>query len=274
VIQVRQSLGPTGGSDFGSTGWFRTLAFSSYNSLDVTVRHTTGRLTLLGGYTYSKSMDNSSTATDQVHPYNPHLSRALSAFDITHNLVLSYSYELPFDKLFHPGRLTSGWVISGITRFATGLPITLSETDDNSLIGATSVGPGSTLDEPNYAPGKLYLNTDPRKNSRLTSTKVPYFDNALFSTETLGQFGNARRRFFHGPGTNNWDLALLKDIRIRESKTLQFRAELFNAFNHTQFNGPDGNINDVPDYNAGTGFGFVNSANDARVAQFALKVLF
>lgn len=267
VIQVRQQLGPTGGSDFGSTGWFRTAGTSSYNSLAVTLRHTTGRLTLLGAYTYSKSMDNSSTATDQVYPFDPGRSKALSAFDLVHNFVVSYSYELPFDRAFGANRLTRGWIVSGITRFATGLPISTSETDDQSLVGATSVGPGTPLDEPNYTPGKLLINTNPRNRN-------PYFDNSLFTGEELGFFGNARRRFFHGPGTNNWDIALLKNLPITESKTLQFRAELFNAFNHAQFGNPDGNFNDTPDTSAKTGFGYINSAGDARVAQVAMKFIF
>jgi hypothetical protein len=96
----------------------------------------------------------------------------------------------------------------------------------------------------------------------------------LFSFESLGQFGNSRRRFFHGPGTNNWDIALLKNLAITESKSLQFRVEVFNAFNHAQFDNPDGTINDVPDSVAGTGFGWINSAQPARVAQLALKFQF
>lgn len=260
VIQARQQLGPNGGSNFGSTGWYRTLGNSSYNALEVSVRHTADRLTILGAYTYSKSLDDSSTATEAVYPFNPGLSRALSAFDLTHNFVVSYSYELPFDKAFGPSRLTRGWVLTGITRFATGLPVTLIEVDDRSLIGATSPGPTGDQDEPNYVPGKLLLNTNPRKGGT-------YFNTSLFSLENLGQFGDAARRFFHGPGFNNWDIALLKNLPIRESKTLEFRAEWFNAFNHAQFNSPDGNINDST-------FGVVTSAQPARVGQLAIKFMF
>ena len=260
VIQARQALGPNGGTAFGSNGWFRTLGRSSYNALEASARHTTGRLTLLGSYTFSKSLDNSSTATEQVYPFNPGLSRALSAFDITHNFVVSYSYELPFDKAFGSGRLTQGWILSGITRFATGLPVTIVEPDDRSLTGNTSPGPTGDQDEPNYTPGKLLLNTNPRKGGT-------YFNTSLFSPETLGQFGNASHRFFHGPGTNNWDIALLKNIRIRESKTIQVRAEFFNAFNHVQFNTPDGNILDST-------FGVVTGAGSGRIGQLAVKFLF
>jgi hypothetical protein len=260
VIQVRNQLGPNGGSNFGSNGWFRTMGNSSYNGLEVTLRHTAGRLTLLGAYTYSKSMDNASTATDQIMPFNARLSKALSSFDMTHNFVISYSYELPFDKAFGSNRITRGWIISGITRFTTGLPVTILETDDRSLVGNTSTGPTGSQDEPNYTPGQLLLQTNPRESGT-------YFNTALFSRENLGQFGTANRRFFHGPGTNNWDMALAKDIRITESKTLQFRAEFFNIFNHAQFNNPDGNINDST-------FGVVQSAQSPRVGQLGVKFVF
>jgi Carboxypeptidase regulatory-like domain/TonB dependent receptor len=260
VIQARQQLGLNGGTNFGSNGWYRTMGTSSYNALEVSLRHTTGRLTLLGAYTYSKSMDNSSAPFEQPMPFNPGLSKALSAFDMTHNLVVSYSYELPFDRVFRPNRLTRGWILSGITRFATGLPVTTIETNDLSLIGNTSLGTAGSSDEPNYTPGKLLLNTNPRKGGT-------YFNTSLFSSETLGQFGNSSRRFFHGPGTNNWDMALVKNIQLRESKTLQFRAEFFNAFNHAQFGGPDGNIVDAT-------FGEILSARPARIGQAAIKFLF
>lgn len=260
VIQARQQLGLNGGSNFGSTGWYRTRGNSPYNALDISVRHTTDRLTLLGADTYSKWLDDSSTATEAVYPFNPGLSKALSAFDLTHNFVVSYSYELPFDKAFVANRLTRGSIVTGITRFATGLPVTMIEVDDLSLIGTTSPGPTGDQDEPNYTSGKLLLNTNPRKGGT-------YFNTSLFHVETLGQFGDAARRFFHGPGFNNWDIALPKAIPIRESKTLEFRAEWFNAFNHARCNTPDGNINDST-------FGVVTSAQPARIGQFAVKFMF
>ena len=284
VIMPRDQLGPNGGVDFGSTGWFRTMGHSSYNALEISMRHTTGRLTLLGGYTYSKSMDNSSAPGDQVYPFNPRLSTCLSAWDVTHNFVASYSYELPFDKLFGRGRLTRGWIVSGITRFATGTPVYITEPDDQSLTGNTSPGPTGDQDEPQLTgAGKLFSGgIYSSKNAR---TGLPYFNNCIasiyasnpqacppgsvpyFDYETIGQFGNARRRFFHGPGTNNWDMALLKDLHVTESKTLEFRAELFNAFNHAQFNNPDGSILDST-------FGEITGAAGPRIGQLALKFTF
>jgi hypothetical protein len=116
--------------------------------------------------------------------------------------------------------VASGWTLSGITRFATGLPVTLSEDDDNSLIGANA----APVDVPNFSGGKVLADTNPRHNQ-------PYFNVSLFSNEQLGQFGNSRRRFFHGPGLNNWDITLGKVTKISESKQLELRVEAFNLFN-------------------------------------------
>lgn len=152
-------------------------------------------------------------------------------------------------------------MVSSITRFSTGEPVTLIETDDNSLLGTSGSGPIQLpIDTPSFTPGSLNF-TNPRSGK-------PYFNTALFSPEPLGQLGSAPRRFFHGPGINNWDIAIEKDTKITEAVNLQFRSEFFNAFNHAQFNEPDGKIND------GSNFGIVGSAGLPRVIQFALKLMF
>ncbi len=261
VIQARQQLGPSGGTNFGSTGWYRTMGGSSYNALESSLQYSGGRTSILVAYTYSKSMDDSSAATEQVMPLNPGLEWALSAFNVTQNFVASYSYQLPFEKvLSHPRWLTQGWVLSGVTRFSTGFPVTIQENDDRSLIGNNSVGPTGNADQPNFTPGKLLLQTNPRKGGT-------YFNTSLFSLENLGQFGNAKRRFFGGPGISNWDMALAKDTRLAGSKSLELRVEFFNIFNHAQFGEPDGLIN------SGS-FGAVGSANDPRIGQVAAKFHF
>ncbi len=107
------------------------------------------------------------------------------------------------------------------------------------------------------------MNKNPRSG-------LPYFNPNLFTPENLGTFGNSQRRFFHGPGLNNTDLALLKTFGFTESIKLEFRAEAFNAFNHAQFGGPSGDV----DNQVQGGMGYINSANDPRIMQLALKLHF
>jgi len=250
------------GPNFGDDAWATTIANSNYNSLQVSLRHTTGRLSFLAGYTYSKSLDNASSINDNaINPLNQELSKSLSGFDIAHNFVISYNYLLPFDRLTgnRGSRLAGGWRLSGVTHFATGFPVPISEGDDRSFLGSSGAGVGKTVDEPNYTPGNLAF-TNPR-------TGLPYFNTALFSLEPLGSLGTSNRQFFHGPGLNDFDTALLKDLKLNERLALQFRGEFFNIFNHAQFMTPVGNINSGA-------FGLVTGARDPRIGQVALKLLF
>jgi hypothetical protein len=258
---TRGPLGP----NFGSDTLEASVGNSSYNSLQITLRHTSGPLQLLAAYTFSKSLDQSSNLGEQVNPVNAALSRALSAYDLRHNFVVSYGYQLPFARLLHAAnRATLGWEFSGVTRLSSGLPVTLLNYGDNSLLGAEPNGINNYgVDQPDVAPGSLALNRNPRNG-------LEYFNAGLFGQNALGTPGNASRRFFSGPGMENFDMALLKNLRITESKSLQFRLEAFNVFNHAQFFGPqavDGNIG------SGT-FGQVVNAAAPRLVQFGAKVTF
>jgi len=201
------------GSKFGSDANQAAIGNSSYNALQITLRHSGKRLSVLAGYTYSKSEDQSSNVGEEVNPLDPSLSKALSAFDVKHNLVVSYNYKVPFETVFRTSsRWTEGWEISGITHLTTGLPVTLVNYGDNSLLGAEPNGVNNYgIDEPNYRGGALDLSSNPR-NGRF------YFDTAQFSENALGTPGSARRRFFYGPGMDNYDIALLKNVPLTESK--------------------------------------------------------
>ena len=271
TVVPRQPLG----ANFGSDGLYENIGNANYNALEITFHHHSRRLDLLAAYTYSKTIDQASGLGDQVNPFDPKLTKELAAFDLTHNLVFSYTYELPVDRLFaRPARLTHGWKVSGITRFSTGLPVTLLELDDNSLTGTPCAGPNCNgIDQPNVVRGNLDF-TDPRSGN-------PYFNATLFSSEQLGQLGNSQRRYFHGPGINNWDMALLKEFAVNERMHFEFRAEFFNTFNHAQFvtssgtgtcvtGGPGRSCAGVP----GSGFGIISTARDPRIGQLALKFLF
>jgi hypothetical protein len=253
------------GRDFGSNADQATIGNSNYNAVEVTLRHTGPRFELLAGYTYGKSQDQASNLGEEVNPFDPALSKALSAFDVRNNFVVSYSYQIPFERLVGTAnRWTEGWQISGITHFSSGLPVTLVNFGDNSLIGSEPNGVNNSgVDEPDFTPGGLDLNQNPR-NGR------PYFNTALFAENALGTPGTSKRRFFSGPGMENFDVALSKNVRVTESKSLEFRLEGFNVFNHAQFFGPqavDGNI-------ASSAFGEVLSAAAPRLVQAAAKFNF
>jgi hypothetical protein len=262
--QVNGTRGPLG-ANFGSDALQSTIGHANYNALELSARHTSHHLEFSAAYTYSKSLDQSSNIGEEVNPFNPALSYALSAFDVKHNFVLSYEYELPFDRLLHPNRLSQGWSFAGITRYASGFPVTMTNNGDNSLIGTNPNGVNnSSIDEPEYSGGSLHLNRNPRKNNNY------YFDAIAFSMNALGTPGNAKRRFFFGPGAENYDMAVAKNLPLTESKSLLFRIESFNVFNHTQFNGPssvDGNI-------GSSTFGQAIGASAPRIMQGALKFNF
>src|ERR1700727_1780988 len=127
-----------------------------------------------------------------------------------HNFVATYNYPFPFDRFFGRNRLTGGWTLSGSTRFSSGLPVTLFDDSDNSLLGTLGNGINNQLlDTPQMSSGPLRINTNPRNGEAA-------FNTSLFAPETLGQLGNAPRRLFHGPGIENFDMQISKTIRISE----------------------------------------------------------
>jgi hypothetical protein len=244
---------PVFGPNFGSVDWLTTIGNANYNALQLSVRHTSRRLELQAGYTYSKSLDNSSSISEQLNPDDYRATYAPSAFDLKHNFVASYRYELP-----------RGFMLSGITRFATGFPVTLTNASDNSLLGTQPDGVNSYgVDLPDVSPGPLHINGNPRNG-------LAYFNTSLFSLQPLGDPGNAARRMFYGPGMANFDIALSKTIRLAEGKALQLRLETFNTFNHAQFFGPAAVNGEI----TSSAFGQVVGAAAPRLVQLAVKLSF
>ena len=252
-------------SQFAAVSLQKTIANANYNGLELSLRHNKGPLEILASYTYSKSIDQSSGLAEEDYPSDAGLNRAISAFDMRHNFVGSFRYILPVRQFLGRGnRWTEGWDISGVARLATGLPVTLYNNNDSSLLGTIPNGINNNgVDTPDFTPGNLEINTNPRNGK-------PAFNSALFSLPPLGQLGTASRRFFYGPGIENFDLALLKSLRVKESMNLQFRVEAFNAFNHAQFYGAtavNGNISSPT-------FGQVVSAASPRIVQLGAKFAF
>ena len=253
------------GANFGNDDYEGSIGNSAYHAFEASLRRNTGPLNLLFSYTFSKSIDQASALSDPVDPFNYKLTRAISQFDLTHNFVATYRYELPLDRISnHAKALTRGWTISGITRISTGFPVRIHSDTDLSLQGSEPNGVNNySLDRPNFTPGNLMINHDPRNG-------LPYFNTSLFTPNALGTPGTASRRFFYGPGQFNFDMALLRSFAVTESKTVQFRFEAFNAFNHTQFFGPAAVQGDFNSAN----FGYVVNAAPPRHVQAALKFVF
>ena len=253
------------GANFGSNANQSTTGNSNYNALQLSMRHTSGRLQVFASYTYGKSLDYSSNLGEEVNPTNAALSYAPSSFDIKHNFVVSYDYELPFDRAFHvANRWTKDWRISGITHLSTGFPVTMVNNGDNSLLGTNPNGiNNASIDEPAYAHGPLELNHNPRNGNS-------YFNTSLFSLQPLGTPGNSPRRLFYGPGSENFDMAVSKRIPITEATALLVRVEAFNVFNHAQFFGPL-SVNAIL---GSSSYGNVVSAAAPRILQAVMKFTF
>jgi Carboxypeptidase regulatory-like domain len=256
-----------------------TSANSIYNSAQITVERKASDFTFLAAYTFAKGLDNSSAFNDLVNFENTKLSRGLSSSDIRHNFVASYIWAIPFDRAFGnaPKRLTRGWQIQGITRFSTGFPMQLNQANgDFSLAGSSNtdmpnlIGKVVTLNPRNANPdcptadhtGCFFI--PPQPTSTVNPDPCVPTTGAFVQNCTLGTFGTANRRFFHGPGFNNTDFGLSKRTVIKENYAFDVRFELFNIFNHAQFKNPSGDITN-------SSFGIVTNARDPRIGQVSAK---
>lgn len=235
------------------------------------------------GYTVSKTIDTTSgfrsRSSVSTNPTDYRQDRGLADFDTPQRLVISGLWELPLDRPFQNKegflkKATGGWQINAIATFQAGNPFTLFSNSNSSQQNQVLTD-GADLDRPDLNGPVTKFN--PRNVQSFTSdcgggTPVVgnyYINPAVFdcSGVPLFTFGTLGRNAIRGPGINNWDLSLMKRTSITERMKLEFRAEFFNAFNHTQFLNPD------PTGGAST-FGQVVQTRDPRLGQLALKLLF
>lgn len=288
---------------FGNITFLGLDANSTYNALQASLRRTVGSLLLNVAYTYSHSIDDSSDRYDAcyVNSYDPNASRASSNFDQRHLLNISYVYDLPFFR--SPGvmnKVLGGWQWSGITTFQTGTPFSVLNTasyPDNVGAGTndTSISPGSYPD----LIGNPYAPVTPDQvaayqagNQGQPLTPFIYNPSAFGAPRGLTA-GSVGRNFLRNPAHTNFDTALFRHFRITERASLEFRAEAFNIFNHTQWEALAGGAQDASALNnfASCYGGPNNSAGDlgcvgsnnflhpvtarrARTLQFGLKLAF
>ncbi|MDE1175002.1 MAG: TonB-dependent receptor [Edaphobacter sp.] len=254
-------------------GW----GYSFYDGLQARVEHRFGNgLSALVNYTYSHALGNSSNANlgsqnnDSFRwSKHPEWEYGNLDFDVRHRFVASYTYQLPIGRgkllLGNMGNFANvvigGWQTSGIATLSTGTYFTV--TDSNAGF-ANSDG----QQRPDFVPGV--------KASDKPCVAGTYFNTCAFADPALGSFGNVSLNSLKGPGMISWDASLMKEVPIHETTHLEFRAELFNVLNHTNFlfaaPGPQNGINST--VMGSSQFGYVTAARDPRQIQLALKLYY
>jgi len=258
-------------------------SYSSYNALQVGLTHrASANLVYQFAYTWSHCIDSAYTygglgfnnVTSAItNPYDWNADKGNCSFDLRHNISFNAVYMFPFKG----NRLKEGWQLSGITSWHTGTNFSVGEGDQADL--------GNTFDteRPNYTPNAHGCNNNVYANQ----TPTQWFNESCFQASTYGTVGNLGRNVMVGPGYAETDISVTKNTRVNEKMTLQFRAEIFNIFNHPNFSVPDGaiinpGVNNVGPNTSYSGLGAqitsqVGSGglpDVARQTQFSLKLMF
>jgi len=257
---------------WNTTHWF-SEGISFYNGLEVDVNRRFGKsLQFRGAYTFAKALDdgdnmNTSVATNSpafvANPLDPKADYGRASFDIRHVAVLNATYELPFGrgKKDWLNRVVGDWQVSGIQTLQSGLPFTPQLSYNPSNDGDTR-NPVRPSVNPNFS-GPVIL-----------GGATQYFDPNAFVQPLPGTYGNAGRNTLQGPRLYETDLSVAKRFTLRERLNLQFRAEFFNLFNHTNFNTPNpvvyASATGGPSPTAGV---ITSTATTSRQVQLGLKLL-
>ncbi len=262
-------------------------ASSSYNALQVKVtRRFSSNLTMTADYTHSSCMDISDSDTPGADPgvpssnqggaltdpFHPGLDWAHCGWDRANVFNFNYVYSLPsFRSSGFMKYVLGGWQISGITRFWSGTPLNVYMSGSDTYNG----NPGNFvgLARPDRGSGSAYLSH---------GNHVLWLDPAAFVAPAVGTVGDIRRNAFRGPGINNWDMSLFKNINFTERTYLQLRLESFNTFNHVQpasvnttFTAPgEGQPVDGHATPQGANSGNVNGYRNPRNVQLGIKLYF
>jgi hypothetical protein len=276
------TLDPTTVCDYSSTGLIAGIAGSSYNALEASLKKRFSHgISFLASYTWAKSIDDSSSfnltgsASKPLagendlaqNPFDLAAERGRSLFDARQRFVLSYQWALPWwqQPTTWYGHVLGNWQVNGIVSAMTGTPFTVFDGNDFSVQGSAPEVSGFFSNRPNVVAGQ-----DPNAGPKTT---LNWLNPNAFQRITqdpnspVQQFGSAGRNIAQGPGYTNWDFSLFKNIRVTESKELQFRAEFFNILNHTNFRNPDSDMNSQT-------FNQILEAQPPRLIQFALKFMF
>ena len=256
---------------FGNINYLENSGYSNYNALQVQANRRFASNWQFGvAYTYSKAMDLTSGDFNGLPIYRPYRiwNYGKSSYDQTHVLVVNSILSLPKASKMWKSRgvafALDNWQLSTITTFASGSPLGIgySTTDGADITGG---GDGARVN----VTGKAQMPFGDR-------TFLRFFDPSVFARPARGDFGNAPKDVVRGPGTANWDTALYKNFPIfGERRVLQFRWEVYNALNKTQFSGVDTTARfDTAGKQVNTQFGQVTSTRAPRVMQLSLRFTF
>jgi hypothetical protein len=269
---------PPSTCQFSSTGEIAGIANSSYNALESSLhKRFSHGLSFLVSYTWSKAIDDVSSfnitgsAAKPVagendlaqDPFNLAAERGLSLFDARNRFVGSYEWALPFwnhSQNWYQWVL-GGWQLNGIATLMSGTPFTVFDSNDVAAQGSAPEITGFSAQRPNLVGNP---NVGPRSVSNWLNASA---FQRLDPIANAGQFGTERRNVNIGPGYADWDFAALKNFKVTESMRLQFRAELFDILNRTNFRLPDSDISSPT-------FNHILEAQPPRQVQFALKFMY
>lgn len=263
---------PRRNPSFGSIQLLTTDSNSSYNALQVSVRRTSASgLQFQASYAFSKSLDDNSSiapgdiASEPVSTLDPddrRRDRGLSAFHAQHHGVFYASYPFPFrsgNKVL--AILIQGWKLNAIGTFTSGRPFTVFTGFSNSQ----NADPNAP-DRPNFAPG--------RSNHAFIGRPDRWFDPTAFSLPPRGFYGTLGRNTLLGPGFANLDFSVEKAFAVRENLNVRFRAEFYNATNHTNFGLPLANVFMPSGAFSGAAGRILSTVTPSRQIQFGLNILF
>jgi outer membrane receptor protein involved in Fe transport len=238
-----------------------TVANSNYNGLQISVEKSYSHgLLFQASYTFSKAIDQGASFENELNPINPSATRGLSLLDAKNRFVFSPVWELPIPKKEgFAGKVANGWQVSAIITYQSGFPIRMQTQDDAELQSSYFFEDANTP----YSTGPVQF-VNPKIH---TVNGNFWFNTTNIGDPAPGTFGNLPHSLCCGPALSNTDLVIAKRTPITERWTTELRAEFYNAWNHTEFENPDGNFSDST-------FGQVLKARDPRVMQFALKLMF
>ena len=274
------------------------IGYSNYNALNVKLEHRSGPFALTSVYTWSKSLDNKSSAASAgaeangwngfQNNHDPQADYGRSDFNVGQRFVTSFVYQIPigrgkrFASQINPvvNAVIGGWETSGIVTFQQGFPTDIHCFDSYPAANNPSFFIGGLLDiATGFGINRCNQVGDPKKLKWTFNSAVIAQNQALFTAPPAGTFGTSARNVVNLPGINNFVLGLYKNVDITERAKFQLRFEAFNAFNHPQFN-PDpnggfggGGSSVQNTWSSGT-LGQITAAAPGRILQIGGKFIF